>query len=198
MDITGSYTDPSGLNFKIRSPDGPVVDVINRGKICSEGTDFDFSIDDDAPSGFVPCPNDKNCTILPDNPMTVFKDQDAQGTWQFTIFDDGGSGSLTGWKLEICFGASSVTSVRERPEVDAPNVKVFPNPFEEQFNFVLEKEQIESLLIRNLAGQVVYQVLGMNTAQLEVMTNKWLPGFYTYEIIGSSGKHYTGKLVKNN
>ncbi|MEO0338066.1 MAG: reprolysin-like metallopeptidase, partial [Bacteroidota bacterium] len=138
LDITGSYTDPSGLNFKIRSPDGPVVDIIDRGRICNEGADFDFSVDDDAPSGFVPCPNDRNFTILPDDPMTVFNDQDAQGTWQLTIFDDGGSGSLTGWKLEICFGGSNVTSVREQPEVDAPNVKVFPNPFEEQFTFILE------------------------------------------------------------
>ncbi len=196
LDITGTYADISGINFKLRSPEGPVVDVINRREDCEGEGSFDFSIDDEADTPSEDCPLVEAITLPPDNPMTIYRDQNTQGIWQFTVFDDGGQGSLTGWKLEICFGASSVTTVNDRPEVDAANLKVYPNPFEEQFQFVLEKDQMERLSIRNIAGQIVHQEISIKTEQLEVMTHHWLPGFYVYEIISTSGKHYSGKLVK--
>ncbi|MBR9922985.1 MAG: T9SS type A sorting domain-containing protein [Bacteroidetes bacterium] len=111
LNLVGNHTYISDLIFELTSPDGTTITLIDT--YCGSENDFNISFDDDAPGNSIPCPYNDGGTYQPQENLSAFNGEDAQGVWTLTIQDvfnqDGGA--LENWELEICTALSAfVTS----------------------------------------------------------------------------------------
>ncbi|MCB0689916.1 MAG: proprotein convertase P-domain-containing protein, partial [Saprospiraceae bacterium] len=104
--IKGTHSYLGALSFKIISPTGTMVTLINGA--CDNGnntTDFDISLDDEAGTATIPCPYNTGATVKPQNPLSAFDGENPMGNWILKVADNDGfddTGKLIGWTLEIC------------------------------------------------------------------------------------------------
>ena len=130
--LRGEHTPLSGLNFRFGSPEGPVIDLITED--CNSGSGFNLGLDDEAAAA-VPCPFNNGNTYRPEDKLSIYDGQNAQGTWRLILFKSAFNGSLQDWQLEICYSAP-LTSVRES-RLSVPGLHLFPNPAREQISVEL-------------------------------------------------------------
>ncbi len=110
VQLQGDHTYISDLTFTLTSPTGTNVILIDN--ICSTEDDFDIAFDDASANGYgtIPCPPVGGSVYQPNEVLSAFNGETANGTWTLTIEDafnlDGGA--LTGWAIEICTAAPAV------------------------------------------------------------------------------------------
>ena len=104
VDLTGQHTWINDLTISLTSPEGTTVVLFSS--ICNNEDDFDVNFDDSAPNSTLPCPPTDGGFYQPQEALSAFIGEAAEGTWTLTIFDsfnqDGGS--LDSWGLNICIG----------------------------------------------------------------------------------------------
>jgi hypothetical protein len=75
-------------------------------------------------------------------------------------------------------------------------VKVYPNPFNRFATFKTEGiSKPFDLLIRNLAGSLVFQSLNNSENEVIVFREAFVPGIYVYQVRSAEGQMFSGKLV---
>ncbi|NJL74738.1 MAG: hypothetical protein HC892_06580 [Saprospiraceae bacterium] len=106
LTVVGTHTYVGDLSFSLRSPAGTTVNFIISQ--CTSADNFNIKLDDQAANPLA-CPINAGNTQRPQNPFSVFNNQNAAGDWVLTISDDADQdgGQLTNWTLEICRAASS-------------------------------------------------------------------------------------------
>ncbi|MEZ4979240.1 MAG: M12 family metallo-peptidase [Chitinophagales bacterium] len=105
VDLSGTHTYINDLIFTLSSPNG--TDVILLDRICGSQNNFDIQFDDAAANNNYPCPPTNGASYIPEEALSAFNGEDANGTWTLTIQDvanqDGGN--LNAWAIEICLSA---------------------------------------------------------------------------------------------
>lgn len=114
LNLTGTHTWISDLDFTLTSPSGKSIIVMNRS--CTDQDNFGLNLDD-AAAGFPgswPCPPTGGGIYKPSNPLIGFANAPASGTWTLTVHDyfSGDGGALTAWGLRLC--------VQNAPDLAAP------------------------------------------------------------------------------
>ncbi len=101
VDLAGSHTFVSDLQFDLAGPAGTTVRVLDR--VCGSSSDFDIDLDDEA-GGAVSCPMTDGQKHLPSNALSTFDGTPAEGTWTLNVTDVAGGdvGSLLSWGLLVC------------------------------------------------------------------------------------------------
>lgn len=117
LNLKGQHSYMSDLDFKLTSPAGTILQIINNA--CSSTDDFDLNLDDSAAETW-PCPPIDSGTYQPFNSLALFNDQQSTGNWILTITDseDLDGGNLDQWALEICL--KSAESVNQPPALTSP------------------------------------------------------------------------------
>ncbi|GAB5552230.1 MAG: hypothetical protein Sapg2KO_18210 [Saprospiraceae bacterium] len=195
LNITGTYDRPGGIDFRIRSPEGPVLVLLSRQDDCTDGERFSFSLDDNGQSA-IPCPNNQDATVKPEASLRTYNGQNSAGRWTLSIFDNNGNGALESWALELCFGASGVVNTTDVQLAQMTGLDVFPNPVQNQVNFKSSSENIQAIRLLNTAGQVVLSSLNLETPTAIISTVGLVPGIYFYQVVFENGTRQSGKLVK--
>jgi subtilisin-like proprotein convertase family protein len=102
--LNGNHTYIGALVFKLQSPQGTMVTLINNACNTNGGTDFNISLDDQATNA-LSCPYNTGNTEQPENALAIFNGQNPMGNWTLTVADNdefGDVGALNGWTLEVC------------------------------------------------------------------------------------------------
>ncbi len=102
LDIIGTHTWISDLTFKLTSPNGTEVVLVNEA--CDDEDDFNVSFDDDG-NTTLPCPYNDGGIYQPVSPLSAFAGEEIHGWWTLTVEDGANQdgGSLDNWQLELCF-----------------------------------------------------------------------------------------------
>lgn len=126
VDLIGEHTYMEDLTISLTSPEGTTV-VLFSG-ICGSQDDFDLNFDDSAPSSTIPCPPTDGGFYQPQDALSAFFGEAAEGTWTLTIFDSFGEdgGSLDSWGLNLCIGDCIEA---DTPTIVASNDQICPGDF---------------------------------------------------------------------
>ncbi|MCP4416149.1 MAG: S8 family serine peptidase [Chloroflexi bacterium] len=108
LNLQGSHTYVSDLDFNLISPQGTEVQILNLDS-CGSQDNFNIHLDDGAASANFPCPPTDGGTYHPSGPyqpsyaFSTFAGEDGQGTWTLRVNDNynNDGGSLDSWSLEI-------------------------------------------------------------------------------------------------
>ncbi len=107
VNIQGTHTWISDLEFRLIGPNGAVADLIING--CEDEDDFRVSFDDESENINLDCPFVGDKAYRPLEPLHVFDNISSQGDWTLEVTDnvflDGGS--LANWTLELCLVKSN-------------------------------------------------------------------------------------------
>ncbi len=101
--LQGDHTYLGALIFTLQSPNGTTVTLINQS--CTNGPNFNISLDDEAAQNPLPCPYNTGGTFRPAQVLSAFDGENPMGNWVLNVSDndgEGDTGSLTGWTLEVC------------------------------------------------------------------------------------------------
>lgn len=197
-DIRGTFPNPNALSFKLRSPEGPIIDLLTRRENCEIGTSFYFSVDDEAESTYVPCPNDEGAVFVPVTLLRTFQGQRANGQWSLSIFDNGNEGELENWVLEVCYGvpANSIISTDEELFQMQSTVKVYPNPLQSVLYFLSEDQPIEEIRVVDMLGRVLLSQKNIQSVSYSIDVEQWSRGAYIYQLQTKDGRVQVGKVVR--
>lgn len=111
VDLEGTHSWLGNLRFTLTSPEGTEVVLIDQW--CVWQDNFNIHLDDEVGPGLPPCPYNNGQTYRPEEDLSAFDGEDAQGTWTLTIEDlaHGNGGALQSWALEMCLGDGCVLVV---------------------------------------------------------------------------------------
>jgi hypothetical protein len=76
-------------------------------------------------------------------------------------------------------------------------IQAFPNPFQNYLQFNYPKDKIESVIIRDCAGKIVFNSIGRNLEK-KLHLEALLPGIYIVQITSTSDEVYFLKIIKSN
>jgi subtilisin-like proprotein convertase family protein len=112
--LTGTHSFMGDLQFRLRSPAGTSVLIIDR--VCGADDDFDLDLDDSAATA-IPCPPTDRQPHVPSNPLLPFAGASAGGVWTLEVTDRAPAdvGQLTRWGLRICVTATPRPSATSTP-----------------------------------------------------------------------------------
>ena len=100
--LKGKHSWISDLQFSLTSPDGSVVQLMNRP--CFDENDFNIVFDDESISAAIPCPLTNGLAYKPLERLKKLNGENMQGVWQLQIRDneDQDGGRLDAWGLKVC------------------------------------------------------------------------------------------------
>jgi hypothetical protein len=75
--------------------------------------------------------------------------------------------------------------------------KIFPNPTNNDFSIKFTADEISSVKIYSITGNLVHQLTQHDSPLLNISLNNFDEGMYLVEITDSKGNTYTDRLVKN-
>lgn len=139
------------LSISLESPQGTVVELVNR--ICQSSDDIEaiFSDDGEGLSCNFSSPGISG-TVKPAQELSAFNGEDTQGQWILKVIDhqSDDTGFLESWGLEIC----SSESVLDVNNYVFDDFKLFPNPTDGIFTVKFRSENLGDVDI------TVYDMLG--------------------------------------
>ncbi|MEM8526580.1 MAG: T9SS type A sorting domain-containing protein [Bacteroidota bacterium] len=102
IQLKGRHTWVSDLTFTLASPEGTLVELIERP--CFDESDFDIQFDDESTTENIICPITDGFSYLPKEPLSNFDGEPMQGEWilQFRDNESQDGGSLEAWGIEVC------------------------------------------------------------------------------------------------
>jgi subtilisin-like proprotein convertase family protein len=108
--LNGNHTYVGALTFSLQSPMGTTITLISSNNNCNASS-FNISLDDQAGNPLT-CLDNAGNTVQPQNPLSGFNGQNAQGNWVLTVADGDAFndiGTLNGWTLEVCVQGTPCT-----------------------------------------------------------------------------------------
>ncbi len=103
VSLSGNHSYIRDLSFILTSPSSTVTTLLSN--ICNNQNNFDIQFDDLASNNNYPCPPTDGLSYQPEDSLSAFNGENANGTWILTIEDafnqDGGQ--LSAWGIEVCY-----------------------------------------------------------------------------------------------
>ncbi|MCO6477861.1 MAG: zinc-dependent metalloprotease [Phaeodactylibacter sp.] len=186
LGLDGFHVPINDLNLRLRSPEGPIIDLITKD--CEFGISFDLSLDDSAAEE-VPCPYADGGTYRPEEELKTYAGQSARGEWQLLLAKDIDNGVLRNWAIEICY-PKPLTSVRDARQ-PVRQLRVFPNPAGAEIQVQLPPglQPGARLHIRSAAGQLLSRHTVQALSGTEVVDISRLPaGLYFLQLADQEGR----------
>lgn len=110
VNLKGTHSYVYDVGFVLVSPLSNQQSLYINNNICDDGTmDFDFGFDDESTAGTLPCPPTTGLLYLPEEPLSNYDGENANGVWTLGIFDfftQEDSGELESWGLRVCYEES--------------------------------------------------------------------------------------------
>lgn len=189
--ISGTHGRISDLTFELISPQG--TSVILTKNICNSDIDFDFGFDDAAAYNEIDCPPTTGNIYTPDNNLSAFNGEDAQGIWTLKISDDvnGGAGSLEYWELQICVaGGSSYLLTTENQQFEMCQNSSYSFEIETASVFGFDEEITLAALSLPPGASVSFNpqvVQPGETTTVNIQTELINPGVFDWIVKGQAG-----------
>ncbi len=188
--IEGNHFRVSDLVVSLEGPSG--TEVVLFSNICVGDQDFDLGFLDGA-NGEIDCPATTGELYSPEESLSAFAGEDAQGKWTLNVNDvqNGGGGQLNSWALQICY-EENVFSTRNSM---GPEFSIFPNPTSDLITISSEEGNIDEILVYDISGRMLdrLQVNGNSTFTFDF--SGYAKGGYLIEIRGPSGVR-TEKVIR--
>jgi hypothetical protein len=189
--IQGTHFRVSDLIASIISPSG--TEVILFSEICDGDQDFSLGFLEGAISE-LDCPPTSGELYNPQESLSTFVGEPAQGTWtlKITANQNGGSGELADWSIQLCLSDEALST----SETDLPEFIVFPNPAVDVVTIQSLQEEMTQLIVYDLSGRVLENVVlgdGVKFHSLDMAD--FAEGGYLIEVIGSFGRHIEKVLL---
>ena len=184
--LAGDFSPIENIEIFLISPSGKMV-ALYGGNCESDITVFNIALDDEAQQ-VLPCPL-LGGTFRPEEPLRGFNGVNPQGEWNLRMNKGNGSGTLSGWSLELCYPAALNASTAVGEPVGS--LKVYPNPANSKLWVEWDREQAEArrLELYSLTGQRVRsRYLGARGDLRTSIAVQGLPaGFYVLQLRADSG-----------
>ncbi|MCE3229263.1 MAG: C-terminal target protein [Bacteroidetes bacterium] len=91
----------------------------------------------------------------------------------------------------------SIVPLSVKENIFSNNIKIYPNPT--RGNFIISSdENIKSINIRNIMGQIIYDQTSVGSSMVEVMLNDFPDGIYFISVLSEKGGSSTSKIIKRN
>ncbi len=100
--IKGNHANMNHLDVSLISPAG--TEVVLFSNICLTTTNFEFGLNDEA-AQMISCPPNSGIQYLPQNPLSAFDTETAEGEWILRTFVNntaGNGGKISEFHLELC------------------------------------------------------------------------------------------------
>ncbi|MFK7771244.1 MAG: reprolysin-like metallopeptidase, partial [Saprospiraceae bacterium] len=100
--IRGNHSNMNHLDVSLISPQQ--TEVVLFSNICLITTNFDFGLNDEAAQSII-CPPNNGSLFLPQNPLSAFDNESAEGEWILkTVVNNtaGNGGKISQFHLELC------------------------------------------------------------------------------------------------
>jgi subtilisin-like proprotein convertase family protein len=192
--LHGTHTWIHDLTAQLTSPQNTTVILWTH--ICGNQDNFDLNLDDAATPGPLPCPPVGGGNYRPQQLLSSFNGEQAQGAWKLSITDSSNpdGGTLDGWGLQICTKAPVVSATT--PMESIPVLSVLPNPNAGVFTLAAASNTPEIYQVRvfnsmgqqlsdfNLASGVSQTVhLENGSAGVYWVHLYWKGGFVTKKVV---------------
>lgn len=149
-----THTRFSDIEMQLVNPQGTIVRLFNKN--CGDGSGSLLLKYDDLGDA-LNCSTTILQTITPKDLLSVFNNQDAQGTWTFKVRDAyvGRDGKLDSASIEIC---TKKYTLQTEVVVEIIDLTVFPIPNKGDFDVAFKSESNEGvrIFIYNDLGKEVY------------------------------------------
>jgi subtilisin-like proprotein convertase family protein len=183
----------SGINIPavmISNVDG--TNLLNAQ--ADNATNFNFSFDDAATSGNFVCPATGGITYQPDQALSAFVGEAAEGEWILEVLNLSGQaqGVLNNWTLELCY-ADGLTNTESAAETMA---NLYPNPTSGMLHIALSTGmKVERILVFDLTGRVVKLKNVVEGANIDLDMWELANGLYMVQLQGG-GSTTSYRVVK--
>ena len=154
--VAYNHTWMGDVALTLVSPQGTRVDLIKENT-CNDQSSFNIKFDDD--SGTINCDTANGGTLVsfrPEEPLSAFIGQNANGDWRLEIKDNGfaNSGTVTSWDLELCESANYANP----PSFVNNGMNVSVNT-----SYAVKVGDIEATTNSETAAQQVYTLVSLPT-----------------------------------
>lgn len=128
LNVTGTHTWISDLEFRLIGPNGLKIDLLLNG--CEDQENFNVSFDDESENINLDCPFLGGKAYRPVAALAAFKGISAKGDWTLEITDDVflDGGAFESWTLELCL-VGEKANVRNLSATPAA-IEICENTFE--------------------------------------------------------------------
>ena len=160
--MRGQHNLVKHLDFFLVSPEG--TEVLLMSDKCGNTQLFDLGFDDQAPTG-VPCPPNDGQVHTPDSSLSLFNNENSEGTWRLKmVVNDnfGEGGALQEWGLQIC----SSVSLSAPFLVNNEKLAVKPGEGNPIYNDLLLSEDND-----NTAEELIYTIVSNTTSGTVYLRN---------------------------
>ena len=152
--IRGTHTWLGDLTFKLTSPEGTTVTLIEE-ECFDISFDFDIQFGDDGPTHeSIPCPYNDGQIYQAKEALSAFIGEQPKGNWILEVEDsaDEDGGQLLEWTLEIC--SEVVSSINEKaPDYIQNRITLSPNPATDLITITHNLEN---------AAEIPFEILNVN------------------------------------
>lgn len=193
--IDGFYPGPDDLEFRLRSPQGPAVDLLQRTTDCAGSGRFSFQFDDRRIGPVNGCLSSTLRPFQSQEAMANWQGQSPQGIWQLFVFHRSNSGGqIDSVTLEICREPDMVFT---QQAILAHPLRLFPNPATDQVLVDLPpmNSQTGWLVATDRSGRVKMRK-AVTGDQAELSIGHWPAGWYVLSLsIPGTGVVYQSRLI---
>jgi hypothetical protein len=106
------------------------------------------------------------------------------------------NGNLSGWGLNNLIEANNFCEAISTNDLSpVPSLSIYPNPFEQEFNFTLPGNALFTITITDCTGKNIYEMQNA-TAQVRIVTDDFVAGVYLLQAV-SEEQTYTAKLIRS-
>ncbi|VXB43010.1 Propanediol utilization protein [Flavobacterium sp. 9AF] len=169
MNITHSWIND--LTATLTSPSGTVVQLFSRECNPNAAVSGISATFDDSGTALV-CGNNPGIsgTVLPDQVLSAFNNQNSTGTWTLTIIDEFNQdgGSLNSWSLNICTAQPLASE-----SFEFEDFLLYPNPNNGSFTVKLMSKSSNDIAIDvfDISGRQVFKKSFSNTGNFNQNIN---------------------------
>ena len=128
LNVKGTHTWISDLEFRLIGPNGVKVDLLLNG--CDDEENFNVSFDDESNNINLDCPFLGGKAYRPVQKLSIFEGKSSKGKWTLEITDDVflDGGSFESWTLELCLIESKSNS--RNVSVSPQSIEICENLFD--------------------------------------------------------------------
>ncbi len=190
IDMGGNSNEINIPSVMVSSGNGAIL-ISGLG---GDASNFNFSFDDEALTGPIPCPATSGGVFIPNQQLAAFNGEMAQGLWTLQIDDliSGNGGQLTDWNLEICL--DNVTSDGLR-SATAQSFRVFPNPGRDNFTVETSAVSFDKAEVFDFSGRLIFVHIINETPRFEIDLSRHSDGIYFIRLSGK-GQSAVQRIVK--
>ena len=193
VDVT--HSNLGDLIFQLQAPNGGgFSNIWNRD--CNGFSNIDITFKD-GEAAFT-CASPTTGLANPSRPMTGFNGNNPVGNWNlvFVDFNNGNTGTVNEWSIELCTTTTSIVLSDENFELD--DFALFPNPNQGNFKLQFNSNSGKSIDVDvyDISGKLVFEKQYGATSRFDeqIQLNNVSSGIYIMKI-NDSNKTITKKII---